>query len=106
MEVGAERFPGDEGFELGKEVVELVDFVELVFDVEERRRTLVHKDGLKKRNLQRIPHVGYRLCSSFVTAQKTKGNYIFGGIDLIPPLTSLPLLCQQDIVQNACFQAF
>ena len=35
VEVWAERFPIDESVEFGQEVVQLIDFVELVFDIEE-----------------------------------------------------------------------
>ena len=54
VEVLAKEFPIDEGVEFRKEVVKLIDLGELVFDIEERRGTVVHKVKRKKRNLQRI----------------------------------------------------
>ena len=44
----AKDFPVDAGIGFGQEVVELIDFIELRFDIEERRRTMVHKDKRKK----------------------------------------------------------
>jgi hypothetical protein len=46
VEVGAKDFPADEGGEFGQEVVELIDFIELVFEIEEGVLTVAH--GLEK----------------------------------------------------------
>ena len=50
IEVGAKEFPLDERFEFGKEVIELINLGELVFDIEERRRTMMH--GMKKQGVR------------------------------------------------------
>jgi len=37
VEVGAKESPVDQSVEFGQEVVELIDFIELCFDLKERR---------------------------------------------------------------------
>jgi len=56
VEVWSKDFPIDEGIEFRQEVIDLIDFVELVFDIEEGGWTLVHKIWNKKGELAKNTH--------------------------------------------------